>query len=238
MVGLLFALLPGNVTRLTPRHRLGLAGVTTSIIGFYVALRILIFGSGYAAYSQDGYMFLGLLHYEDSNDLPQLLRYLNYVENIVKHAFAPVLPVFDDTGALLSGQALSISLPIIVSTAVLCGLAVTRYVSRLQWLALTIILANAVTHYLLFRHRLHYLSHAAFCLFVAGSPLLAHSSRHTHRTLAVKTLAVITLVGSILWTTNMLNRQMGIRMSELRALPTDGIKRYGPVVEQVLLRYR
>ena len=31
-------------------------------------------------------MFLGLIRYDDSADLPQLLRYLNYAENVVKNA--------------------------------------------------------------------------------------------------------------------------------------------------------
>lgn len=237
-VGLLFALMLGGAAHLTPRHRLSLAVVTASIIGLYFVLRILIFGSDFASYSQDGYMFLGLVHYQDSHDLPQLLQYLNYAENVAKNALAPVLPVFAESGPLLTWQSLLIYLPVIVSTALLFGLAVRRHLSRLQWIALMIILVNAVTHFALFRLRLHYLSHAAFCLFVAGSPLLGNSQGHSRKKLAVKTLAVIALVGGILWTSDMLNAYMLDRNRAFNTLPTEGIKRYGHVVEQVLLRYR
>jgi hypothetical protein len=237
LAGLLFALLPGSVTRLPQRDRRGLAVVTTSIIGLYVVLRVLIFGSASAGYTQDGYMLLGLLRYEDSNDLPPLLRYLNYLENIVKHALAPVLPIFDVAGSLLGGRTLLVYLPVIVPTAILFGLAVTRHPPPHQWLAVAIILANAATHYLLFRHRLHYLSHAAFCLFVASSPLVERARGHQHRLLAAKVLAVVTLMGGIWWTNDMLTYQMAVRVSQLRELPTDGVEKYGPIVEEVLRTY-
>jgi hypothetical protein len=176
------------------------------------------------------------VRYQDSDDLSQTLRYLNYAENVIKNALAPLLPVIDENGPLMTGQALQTSLPVIVSTVLLCGLAVTRRLSRLQWIAVLIILANAVAHFALFRLRLHYLSHAAFCLFVAGSPLLASSQDHRGRKLAAKTLAVIALVGGTLWTGHMLNVYMLDRIRALNALPIEGID--GQVREQVLLRYR
>jgi len=235
MVGLLFALWPAN-TALTGRERLRLAGVSTSIIALYLVVRMLLFGSDFASYSQDGYMFLGRLHYEHSADLPSLLRYINYTENVIKNAVAPVLPIFDEGGAVISGQSSSsMYLSIVVSTAVLFGLAVTQRISHLQRLALMVILANAAAHYVLFRIRLHYLSHAAFCLFVAASPLLGRTRGHDRRTLAAKAVSVIALTASILWASNMLSYQSGVRMNNLTALASG--KRSGPVVEQVLQRY-
>jgi hypothetical protein len=222
-VALLFALMPSGATRMIPRHRFSLAVVTTSIIGLYVVFRVLIFGSDFASYSQDGYMFLGLVHYRDSDELPQLLRYFNYAENLIKNTMAPVLPVFAEGGAVLTRQSLLAHLPVIVSTALLFGLAVKRNLSRLQCIALTIILVNAVAHFPMFRFRLHYLSHAAFCLFIAGSPLLAKSEDHSRRTLAAKALAVVVLVGGILWTSQMLNVYSLTRNRALTAFPTQGI---------------
>ena len=235
-VALLFALTPWGIVHLTARRRLSLAVVTASLIGLYIVFRIVIFGPGFASYSQDGYMFLGMVRYQDSDDLPPPLRYLNYAENVIKNALAPVLPIIDDNGPLMTGQALQTSLPVIVSTVLLCSVAVTRNLSRLQWIALLIVLVNAVAHFALFRLRLHYLSHAAFCLFVAGSPLLASSQDYRGRKLAAKTLAVIALLGGTFWTGHRLNVSMLDRIKALDVLTTGGID--GHVREQVILRYR
>ena len=238
VVGLLFALLLGRAAHLTLRHRLNIAIATMSIVGFYMVFRVLIFGSGYASYTQDGVMFLGLIRYDDSADLPQLLRYLNYAENVVKNVLAPVLPVFDGVGSLLTGRSLLVYLPILASTALLFGLAARHRLTRLQLMALMIILVNAVTHYALFRDRLHYMSHAAFCLFVATSPFLGNTQDNRRATVAVKALAVIMLMGGILWTSGMIDYSMQVRRREFGMLPTEGLERYGQVVEEVLSRYR
>jgi hypothetical protein len=233
-VSLLFALVPGVSAHLTPRNRFGVAAVSASMIGLYMVFRVLVFGTDFAAYSQDGYMFLGLLHYEDSADLPRLLLYLNYAENVAKNALAPVLPVFDETGSLL--PRLSAYWIVIASTALLSGLAVRRHLTGLQWIAVMISLASAVTHYALFRFRLHYLSHAAFCLFAASSPSWGNGQGYDRKALAAKTLAVVVLAGSMLWTTNKLDEQMLARIAALSTL--EEVERHGDIVEQVLLRYR
>jgi hypothetical protein len=236
-LGLLFALVLGGETYLTPRRRFSLAVVTSSIMGLYVILRILVFGSEFASYSQDGFMFLGSVRYEDSDDLPQFLGYLNYAENVSKNAVAPMLPIFGDQGSLLERPSFVSYLPVIVSTALLFGLGVSRHLSRLQWMALIIIFVNAVVHFALFRFRLLYVSHAAFCLFVAGSPFWGTSQGHSIKGLAAKTLAVIALVGGVLWTSDALNGQMRDRNRELNRLPSEHVERH--VVEhQVLLRYK
>lgn len=237
-VGFLFALWLYRATHLTARHRLHIAVATTSIIGFYMVFRVLFFGPGYASYTQDGVMFLGLIRYDDSADLPQLLRYLNYAENVVKNAVAPVLPVFDGVGSPLAGRSLLVYLPIVASTALLFGLAARHRLTRLQLMALMIILVNALTHYALYRDRLQYMSHAAFCLFVATSPFLGNTQDNRRTTIVVKALAVILLLGGILWTSHMLDYSMQIRRREFGLLPTEGIERYGRVAEEVLSRYR
>jgi hypothetical protein len=236
-VGLLYALMPGRAAHLATQHRVRLACATASIIGLYIVWRLLIFGSGYASYSQDGYMFFGLVHYRDSDLLPQVLRYLNYAENVIKNAVAPALPVFTEAGALLTPQSLLVSLPVTVSTALLVGLTAKRNLSHLQRIALMIIVVNSVIHFGLFRFRLHYLSHAALCLFVGSSPLLGNSTSAGRTKLAAKTLAVVALAGGILSTSNRLNDYVVDRNRALKALATGGIERYGHVAEQVLQRY-
>jgi hypothetical protein len=239
-VGLLFALVLGGAAHLTPRRRLSLVAVTASIIGLYIVFRVLIFGPGFASYSQEGYMFFGLLEYRDTHDLPRLLLYLNYAENVFKNALAPVLPVFGERGSLLTWHSFLIYMPVTVSTVLLFGLAVRRYPSRLQWIALMIMLVNAVAHFALFRSRLQYLSHAAFCLFVAGSPLFGNSDDVGRRNLlaVAKTLTVIVLAGGILWSSYALNQGMADRLRGFDTLRTEGIRRYGHVAEEVLQRYR
>ena len=184
-------------------------------------------------------MFFGLLEYEDGNALSRSLLYINYAENVIKNALAPVLPVFGERGSLLAWDAFLIYLPVILATVVLFVVAVGRRVSRLQWIALAIIAVNAVVHFALFRSRLHYLSHAAFCLFVAGSPWWWSShDEGRSRLMAAKTFSFILLVGGILWTSHTLDETRADRVRTLETLRSDGVKMYGPVVEEVLLRYR
>ena len=139
---------------------------------------------------------------------------------------------------MLSRQSFLGYLPVIVSTVLLFGLAVRRHPSRLQWIALMVIFASAVVHFALFRFRLHYLSHAAFCLFVAGSPLLGRNHGPNGRTLAVQTLAVIALVGGLFWTSDALNAEIAGRSAALKTLRAESSERNRDVVERVLLRYR
>ena len=237
-IGLLFALSSAHAPRLTRQHRLNVAIVTMSIIGLYMVFRVLIFGSEYSSYSQDGVMLLGWIRYDDSNELPRLLRYLSYAENVIKNVLAPVLPVFDGFGSLLTGRSLLVYAPIVASTALVFGLTMRHPLTRLQSMALMIILVNAVAHFALFRDRLHYMSHAAFCLFVAASPFLKNTHDTRRTALAVKALAVVMLMSGLLSTSERLDYSMQVRRREFALLPTEGVERYGRVVEEVLSRYR
>ena len=235
-LGLFFALTMAKHARLTQAQRWSLAVTTASIVSLYVVFRILLFGSEAASYSQDGYLFLGLVRYQRVEDLPQLLQYVAYAENVIKNAIAPILPVFAEGGALLTWQSVLVHAPVIASTALLFGLAAKRDLSGLQWIALLIIVANALVHVALFRLRLHYLSHAAVCLFVAGSPIFKHIEGNGGRALAARALAVIVLVGAIVSTSHTLNVYLLTRYAALHALPTEGIDGY--VLQQVLQKYR
>ena len=234
-LALLFALVMGK-RALIPRQRRSLAVTTASIMGLYVVFRILLFGADVASYSQDGYLFLGLVRYQRIEELPQLLQYVAYAENIIKNAIAPILPVFAEGGSLLTWQSVLVHVPVIASTALLFGLAARRDLSGLQWIALFIIVANALVHFALFRLRLHYLSHAAVCLFVAGSPGFKNLEVDGGRALAAKVLAVIVLVGAIVSTSYTLNAYLRVRYAALDALPTEGVDGY--VRQQVLQTYK
>jgi hypothetical protein len=234
--GLFFALTMGKHARLTPGQRRSLAVTTASIMGLYVVFRILLFGSDVASYSQDGYLFLGLVRFQRIEELPQLLQYVAYAENIIKNAFAPILPVFAEGGSLLTWQSVLVHAPVIASTVLLFGLAARRDLSGLQRIAILIIVANALVHFALFRLRLHYLSHAAVCLFVASSPGFKILEVDGGRALAAKALAVIVLVAAIVSTSYTLDAYLRARYAALNALPTEGIDGY--VLQQVLQTYK
>jgi hypothetical protein len=235
-VAFVYALAPWHLSRLDARSRLRLAVMAASIIGLYLLFRRLIFGTDFASYSQDGYMFLGSVHYEDSAELPGLLQFLNYAENVLKNMLAPVLPVFAEGGALLDQQYRTVSLIGALSTGLMCLLAIGRDLTRLQRIALIILVVNAVVHFSLFRMRLHYLSHAAFCLFVAASPRFATPADDDGRRVTVKVLTLVVLVCSIVWTNDVLRAYLLERNRALSALPVQDSRR--DLEEQVVLQYR
>ena len=230
-VGLLVALRPGSP--LVRLQRVRLAALTLAIILGYIGFRALIFGANLASYTQDGYMFLGWMRYNSVNELPPALQYVNFVENILKNTLAPVLPVFADGGQLRLGRELLSSAPVILSTVILGWLAARR-LTDLQWIALMIIVTNAVAHFALFRFRLHYLSHAAFCVFIAGSPIIEHARKRQ----LVQVLAVVVLAGGLLSTSFTLDRWTLLREAEFTLLETQGVARYGHVAQQILDLYR
>jgi len=239
LVGLGVAVIPGVAASSdAPRRlRLGLAMVLT--IAAYLAGRWLMFGSQYAGYSQDGFMFFGLRAYENSSDLSPALLYLNYAENVLKNVLAPVLPIVADRGALLEWESYLRQWPVIASTTMLCTLAVRRRPSQVQRLALLTLMASALVHYSLFRWRLHYLSHAALCLFV-GAAMHARSAdgaATSRAALASKAAAVVVLLGSIIVTSQVLSEQLAGRRQALERLGNDGAERYGDVGRLVLEEY-
>lgn len=237
-VAVLYAFFPGRWTPAALRPRLHLAIVAMSLIVFYIGFRVVIFGPNFASYTQDGYMFLGAVRYQHSHDLAPLLQAVNYAENIVKNGIAPLFPIFAEGGALVSQRGLFAHAPVIGATALLFGLALSRGLSRVQSIALMVILANAVAHFALFRFRLHYLSHAAFCIFVAGSPLLGAGPDATGRKTIAKLLTVVALTGSIVWTSYMLDWYRQQRNTALESIRIDGVQRFGPIVEEVLEQYK
>lgn len=236
-VAFAFAILPWTLTPPPLRYRLRLALTALTIVGLYIGFRMLIFGPRFASYTQDGYLFLGAIHYQHAEDLSPLLRYVSYAENVLKNAVAPVFPVFAEGGALMTRQALLASLPVIGSTVALFAMTVGRQLTRLQWIAALVILANAVAHYVLFRFRLHYLSHAAFCIFVGSSPIFAAAGGRNKAAVA-RALGVIALGGSIVWTTYMFDDYRLQRALALENLKIDGVSRFGPIVEEILDQYR
>jgi hypothetical protein len=235
-VAFVYALAPWHLSRLDARRRLGLAVMAASIIGLYLLFRRLIFGTEFASYSQDGYVLLGSVHYQDSAELPRLLQLVNYAENVLKNMLAPILPVFAEGGALLDQQYRTVSLIAAVSTGLMFFLAIGRDLTRLQRIALMILAVNAVVHFSLFRMRLHYLSHAAFCLFVAASPRFAARADDDGRRIAVKVLALVVLVCSVVWTNDVLRAYLLERNSALSVLPIEDSRR--DLEEQVVQQYK
>lgn len=236
-VAFAFAVVPWTLTPPPLRYRLRLALTAVAIVGLYIGFRILIFGPRFASYTQDGYVLLGAIHYQHAEELSPLLRYVSYGENVLKNAMAPLLPIFAEGGALMSRQAVLASLPVIVSTAALFAMTAGRQLTRLQWVAALVILANAVAHYVLFRFRLHYLSHAAFCIFVGSSPIFAAAGGRGKAAVA-RALGIVVLGGSIVWTTYMFDDYRLQRNLALENLKIDGVSKFGPIVEEILDQYR
>jgi hypothetical protein len=238
---LLFTAAPDIVTGLRRERRVRLAILALVSLGLYVLVRRLIFGEHFAGYSQDGNMLLGLVHYDDSRNLSLPWLVANDLENVFKHMLAPVLPIIGDRGGLVSWDWLVEGWPVVVSTALLSLLAVRRQLSRGQWIAVLVAVANAVTHYALFRTRLIYLAHAAFCLFIGTVPTHGDGSQPERRWVLVRrTLSITLLAGSLLVTSRMLDAQFAERRQALERLRTsDAAGDHGhPVTDAILRRYR
>lgn len=237
-VALLVSLSPVPVTRLTRRGRIQLATVSIVVVVAYLLLRRLIFGSAAASYSQDGFMFFGLRHYDDSHELSQVLMAMNFAENVLKNMLAPILPIFGDRGDLVPWEWLQAGWLIVAPTALLFLLAAKRPLTRLQLIAVMIVVASAAAHYALFRFRLQYLSQAAFCLFLGGARFDRGSQEETWRTLmGSKVLAAVLVAASVLLTSNILDKTM---VDHRRGLERrqNLVERYGQIGRQVVERYR
>lgn len=242
LFAILLALLPQRYSSLAAQTRVRLVFASSAVILCYLLLRILIFGYHTASYNQDGYMLLGLLRYDNLSSLPIAFQYIGYTENVVKNLLAPVFPIFLGSGGLLTRWNFLLATPIFIPTVLLAGLAASRQPTRIQIMAITAILANAIVHYALFRYRLLYLSQIAFCLFVGSSPLLRYDEGSAGKVAAAKMLAMVLLLFSALWISYALhNYTVGrtLALSDLAArlgqMPSQMEKH---IVETVLEMYK
>jgi hypothetical protein len=175
--------------------------ISLIIIAAYGAFRLTIFGSQAFSCPENGYIF-GVMHFDNLYLLPKHLQYYAYLENVIKNLIAPIFPVFNWEGGILSISSLISRSPIWFLTLLLVTLTY-RKLSSLQKVALAIIVLNSVIHTSLFRYRTQYLSQLAICIFVASSPLLLNNN--FNRKLIVKIIAISLLLFNIIWVSLYLN---------------------------------
>jgi hypothetical protein len=161
------------------------------VIAGYLVLRFAVFGSAAATYPESGFL-LGTWGYADSSTLTLRQFAITLIENPLKHVVAIALPIFTDEGALRNAGLWS-DPEFWLATTGLVAIA-GRPRSRAQWLALTVILLNAVIHYAVFRFRTLYIPQLAMVVYVAASPALITPWRQRVATV----LAGIVLVSSAL----------------------------------------
>ncbi len=170
------------------------------LILFYMGLRILIFGGEFATYSQNGYLFFGLVSYKHPMDLPYFYPYLAYAENILKNIITPFFPILTGNGSVvIRTWEFVIYFPILLATAILSVISLTQKLNKIQILALIIIFLNALLHFSLFRYRVLYLAQIGFCLFLSSSPKLLLNKKNKWNITVFRVVIYILLIYSVLW---------------------------------------
>lgn len=225
----IFGLPPAN------RSRKQVIVVSLALVCLYVLLRLVIFNTAAASFSESGYIF-GVRPYDDWASLPIHLRLWALVENSIKNTVAIAIPVFNDQGGL------QISNPLIwIPTAVLFIAALSRQMTVAQKYAAIIHLLNAAIHCLIFRHRVQYISMFAFCLLVGASSAIQEGAT---RAFYARVAASLLLVGSILHVNVYLQQKWYSRYEQVNKFGLGQIIEKYPdkidpkIVSQVLTRYR
>jgi hypothetical protein len=136
--------------------------------GAYVCLRVMLFGSNAFAYADEGFVF-GSTPYEQLSDLPGPLQVWAAGENVAKNAVSVILPIFENSGRIRAPDSMVTAVLWWMPTAVLAVAATRRPLTKVQWLALAVIAANAAVHSQVFRYRVQYIPQVAFCLYIAAS---------------------------------------------------------------------
>jgi hypothetical protein len=239
----LFILYYGVCMKQPAKYRTKIIIISLIIIAAYGTFRLMIFGLHTFSYSETGYMF-GVIHIDNLYLLPKYLQYYVYLENVIKNLIAPIFPVFNGEGGILSIRALIRWSPLWSLTLILVALTTRKLskLSSLQKVALVIIVLNSLIHTSVFRYRTQYLSQLAICIFVASSPLLLNST--INRKFVVNILAIALLLFNIIGVSRSLNSTLLFRYEMLNKydlLPI--IKACSPridnqIVMQVLKKYK
>ncbi|MEO8394424.1 MAG: hypothetical protein ABI700_15635 [Chloroflexota bacterium] len=146
--------------------------VASVIVGLsYFGLRYALFGTLTADYYLNGYLF-GVFYYENSRFLPLPVKVLAYLNNILWHIVAILLPVFSTENGRIAGlRGLLVRLPLVIATVIPFLAAISRRLTRIQKYALALILLNALVFFGVFSYRDLYVEQIAFCIFVMCADL-------------------------------------------------------------------
>lgn len=229
----LFALLVSLHKSTTTIDRIKRGAPYFLIIGVYFLMRFLMFGAHATAYGNGGYLF-GILRYETFNDLPEHLRKLSLVDNVLKNVVAIFVPVFGELGQLELGKRTLIGA---IATIVLVALT-TQKPTILQMYCIGIIVLNAAVHFQIYRYRSLYLAQIAFCLFLAAGPVVEAGRRRS----AAMAIAAALLMVSLVQVDDYIQEQYYWRRTELQMRRLEiSIKTYpgriDPKIAKLVLEY-
>ncbi len=229
----LFALLVSLHKSRTTIDRIKRGAPYFLVIGVYFLMRFLMFGAHATAYANGGYLF-GILRYETFNDLPEHLRKLSLVDNVLKNVAAIFVPVFGELGQLELGKRALIGA---IATIVLVALA-TKGPTNLQMYCIGIIVLNAAVHFQIYRYRSLYLAQIAFCLFLAAGPVVEAGKRRS----AAIAIATVLLMVSLVQVDDYIQDQYYWRRTELQMRKLEiSLKRYpgriDPKIAKLVLEY-
>lgn len=178
-------------------QRIRPAAVYGAVVVAYFFGRYLMFGTHAMSYSTLGTLF-GVYRYDLAAALPENLRHLSIVDNLLKNNLQVILPIFTEYGGFtfLFDPARVAALVILGALAMLY-LVVSAFRSKLTPLqvdCLWAVFCNAVIHNEIFRYRDLYCAQIAICIFIACSPLLLEQRRRAMVLAAAAVLLAISIV--------------------------------------------
>lgn len=186
------ARLPGSTAQ-----RIRASAVYGAVIAAYFLGRFVMFGSNALSYSTVGYLF-GIWPYRLAVALPEHLRHLTIVDNVLKNVLQVVLPIFTEAGGFtFLFDPTRVVLLVILGAAAMFFLVVSAFRSKLtpiQVDCLWAVLFNAVIHNEIFRYRDLYTAQIAICIFIACSATLAREQRRKAALAAAGVLLAVSIV--------------------------------------------
>ena len=168
--GLIIPLMAAAIVALGPnaRSRWRSLVVCALLVVSYLGLRIWLFGSNAFAYASEGFVF-GTKPYTLLSELPWQIGLWARCENVAKNFICVFFPIINPVGRVNTPKDLIADLFWWLPTLVLAVSVTRRPLAKLQWLALAVILLNALLHVQVFRYRVEYISELAFCLYIGAS---------------------------------------------------------------------
>jgi hypothetical protein len=177
--------------------RVRASAVYGAVVVAYFFGRFLMFGTNALSYSTVGCLF-GIWPYRLAVALPEHLRHLTIVDNVLKNLLQVVLPIFNEIGGFtFLFDPARVALLVIVGAAAMLYLVASTFRSRLTPLQVDCLWAvffNAVIHNEIFRYRDLYIAQIAICIFVASSPLLRE---HRQKAIALVAAGIILAVSVV-----------------------------------------
>lgn len=216
--------------------------IITTIV--YLAFRTAIFFNQAFSYSESGYLF-GITPYQDINQFPLILKFVAYLDNIIRNLLSPLLPLFGQQGELLNSSAIMERVWMILALILLFVFALkNRNGNRLGKIALIILVLNSLVHFQLYRYRTLYIGFEALILFI-GNSFTQFTWKQNYRIIltALACLAVLIWMNTT-YTGTLIDNQYFKRSQEINKFElTNVIAERGDnvsadIIKEVLARYK